>query len=675
MEIKMAFVPDKPEQTEPSVSKKSSFVPDEPQEDRSRPVTDVLNRGLVAGFFGAPVDIATMALQPFGYKEQAPFGGSEYIGRQMERAGMVTPTRRPAAEFLTALAPAALTGGAALGRYGAGVVRSALGGPAKAQAEALKSATTARIEPAIGQAETEAARAQRAIEQIQRQPQVAGQRAAMAPLTPEQEVGQLQAQVRQPVREAVGAEARTAEQAAARAAQAAAQAESRVGSAQQAVAALEQKLLAQPTMDAERFGLELRNVTRDLERRLVTARTEGSRLGEVIKAAGTEPNINTTALIARADELSRQTRNPTLMSLLNEVQSLAKNGEVQGLTLQQADSLRKVLHKDIINKYFPQTGADRETLNTLKELRRILIQQTPDDYKEALASFRTLSRPLDIVERQGALRKVVDVDPLSTAEKLTEAQVVGEIINKARAGNQTFGRLLEISPQLKESGRLYFTQDLFGKGAVPTEASLRTWLRNNERPLRQLGLYDEFRDIKNAREAANTAVENAKLGERAAKETAQLAQKEATAAGRLSQKSEQRLAEALQIAAGPTQKPGETLAEALRRTRTGEKAAPIQTFINTRDQQRAASDALTKMRDLVVAAKNPNDVQTAVSNAANTLLQRGVIDDAGYRTMLREVAELKNINEARDRARRVLTYFAGATGLGAGAVTTYVGTR
>jgi hypothetical protein len=398
-------------------------------------------------------------------------------------------------------------------------------------------------------------------------------------------------------------------------------------------------------------------------------------LGEVIKAAGTEPNINTTALIARADELSRQTRNPTLMSLLNEVQSLAKNGEVQGLTLQQADSLRKVLHKDIINKYFPQTGADRETLNTLKELRRILIQQTPDDYKEALASFRTLSRPLDIVERQGALRKVVDVDPLSTAEKLTEAQVVGEIINKARAGNQTFGRLLEISPQLKESGRLYFTQDLFGKGAVPTEASLRTWLRNNERPLRQLGLYDEFRDIKNAREAANTAVENAKLGERAAKETAQLAQKEATAAGRLSQKSEQRLAEALQIAAGPTQKPGETLAEALRRTRTGEKAAPIQTFINTRDQQRAASDALTKMRDLVVAAKNPNDVQTAVSNAANTLLQRGVIDDAGYRTMLREVAELKNINEARDRARRVLTYFAGATGLGAGAVTTYVGTR
>jgi tRNA A37 N6-isopentenylltransferase MiaA len=222
---------------------------------------------------------------------------------------------------------------------------------------------------------------------------------------------------------------------------------------------------------------------------------------------------------------------------------------------------------------------------------------------------------------------------------------------------------------------MYFTQDLFGKGAVPTEASLRTWLRNNERPLRQLGLYDEFRDIKNAREAANTAVENAKLGERAAKETAQLAQKEATAAGRLSQKSEQRLAEALQIAAGPTQKPGETLAEALRRTRTGEKAAPIQTFINTRDQQRAASDALTKMRDLVVAAKNPNDVQTAVSNAANTLLQRGVIDDAGYRTMLREVAELKNINEARDRARRVLTYFAGATGLGAGAVTTYVGTR
>jgi hypothetical protein len=131
-----------------------------------------------------------------------------------------------------------------------------------------------------------------------------------------------------------------------------------------------------------------------------------------------------------------------------------------------------------------------------------LIKQTPDEYKEALGKFATLSRPLDIMERQGALKRVLDVDPLSTAERLTEAQVVGEIINKSRAGNQTFSRLLESSPQLKESGRLYFTQNLFAKGDVPTEASLKTWLVNNERPLRQLGLYDEFKNIRVAKETA-----------------------------------------------------------------------------------------------------------------------------------------------------------------------------
>lgn len=83
--------------------------------------TDVLNRGLVAGVVGAPVDIASTVLRPFvpGIGD-APVGGSEWIGNKMQQAGIVSSKRRPIAEFAASLidpatAPAAIAKGASLG--------------------------------------------------------------------------------------------------------------------------------------------------------------------------------------------------------------------------------------------------------------------------------------------------------------------------------------------------------------------------------------------------------------------------------------------------------------------------------------------------------------------------------------------------------------------------------
>lgn len=83
--------------------------------------TDVLNRGLVAGVVGAPVDIASTVLRPFipGIGE-SPVGGSEWIGNKMQQAGMVSSKRRPIAEFAASLidpatAPAAIAKSASLG--------------------------------------------------------------------------------------------------------------------------------------------------------------------------------------------------------------------------------------------------------------------------------------------------------------------------------------------------------------------------------------------------------------------------------------------------------------------------------------------------------------------------------------------------------------------------------
>ncbi len=67
-------------------------------------MTDSLNRGMVAGTLGAPVDLATMALRPFGYSVDKPVGGSEWIGQKMQDAGMVSDTRRPMAELAAGFA-------------------------------------------------------------------------------------------------------------------------------------------------------------------------------------------------------------------------------------------------------------------------------------------------------------------------------------------------------------------------------------------------------------------------------------------------------------------------------------------------------------------------------------------------------------------------------------------
>lgn len=65
---------------------------------------DAANRGVVAGLLGGPVDLATLALRPFGYRVEKPVGGSEWIGQKMQDAGMVSAQRNPLAEALAGVA-------------------------------------------------------------------------------------------------------------------------------------------------------------------------------------------------------------------------------------------------------------------------------------------------------------------------------------------------------------------------------------------------------------------------------------------------------------------------------------------------------------------------------------------------------------------------------------------
>jgi hypothetical protein len=85
-----------------------AFADPQFRKDVVRGLLDAGNRGAVAGLLGGPVDLATMAMRPFGYNVEQPVGGSEWIGQKMQNAGFVSPERNRLAEALAGVAiPAA----------------------------------------------------------------------------------------------------------------------------------------------------------------------------------------------------------------------------------------------------------------------------------------------------------------------------------------------------------------------------------------------------------------------------------------------------------------------------------------------------------------------------------------------------------------------------------------
>lgn len=59
-----------------------------------------------ANVFGGPVDLATMVMRPFGYNtpDTQVVGGSEWIGKKMEDAGLASSARAPLTEFIASMA-------------------------------------------------------------------------------------------------------------------------------------------------------------------------------------------------------------------------------------------------------------------------------------------------------------------------------------------------------------------------------------------------------------------------------------------------------------------------------------------------------------------------------------------------------------------------------------------
>jgi len=187
----------------------------------------------------------------------------------------------------------------------------------------------------------------------------------------------------------------------------------------------------------------------------------------------------------------------------------------QGLTLTQAESLRDYLNDAIAEKSgTAMSAADKSSERALLKIKDALTEQmeaTSPLWKKANENFAKASRgDLDYLTGKGYLAKTLQTDSLSGQYMQTEAEVTGHIIAKANAGSPVLSILAKQAPEIKNAARMYYTGELFGKGAMPTPGVMATFVKTNERSLKQLGLYDEFKDMASAQRARLQAIDDFK---------------------------------------------------------------------------------------------------------------------------------------------------------------------
>lgn len=296
--------------------------------------------------------------------------------------------------------------------------------------------------------------------------------------------------------------------------------------------AIEQQLLSRPTMSKEELGAMMRAAGTTLRDEKLKARRAAAGYDQATAQDGGKI-VSTDAARAVIEAEKESLKNPNLRATLERVNKELQPGpnatptilgpdgkplaptSPQGLTLTQAESLRDYLNDAIAEKSGTAMSAvDKSSERALLKIKDALTEQmeaTSPLWKQANKNFRDASRgELDHLLGKGDLAKTLQTDSLSGQYMQTEAEVTGHIIAKANAGSPVLSMLAKQAPEIKNAARMYYTRELFGSGTLPTPKVMQNFVDHNERSLKQLGLYGEFKDIASAQRARLQAVDDFK---------------------------------------------------------------------------------------------------------------------------------------------------------------------
>ena len=395
--------------------------------------------------------------------------------------------------------------------------------------------------------------------------------------------------------------------------------------------------LAQPQMtNPDQFAAQLQGETWRQFQALTEKRQIESGFGNAVESAGDAPRVDATPILGMIDRLMgneeegipNRLANPTLEAHLNFIKGKLGDGHI---SIPLADSLRKHIGLSIRGQESAIPGRlNSDAIHAMHEARNLLIKEASDawtPYKDALIKYRELSRPLDIFRVGSAsLAKVIEKDPFSLEFELHEAQVVGEIMRVARRGNPILERLIATQPRLRDDARMYFAWDLFGQDKPISAAYFARWLRLNEQPLKQAGLFDDFKTLQKARQTAETRLEAA---------TGNLSQAKALAAAHQN---------TLEIARANEKYAKQALDDQMAGRQITEKQ--IQQYVEGhRELQRISAELRNDL-----SRGDPQKMYTHVYNLLNKFQKSGSIAGSDYE------AALTTLNAARDQIKNTARY-------------------
>jgi hypothetical protein len=536
-------------------------------------------------------------------------------------------------------------------------------------------------------------------EQIANREALAAQRAAARSGIPPEAMGDVRAAALAKTRDRVRSEIEKAREAGLSEAEAAshlAHAEGRVVQAEQAVQKIEQELLGRQRMTPEQLGPILSDATKKLVNDGIKAREEAAGFGKAISSAGEGLIVPTKSISDRIDQIIKSIRDPSIRPVLeavkDEFKTLEGKKKVSALSIESADSLRKALDRIITTKKIQYAngteGSAAAALHHLTEIRGRLVgaaETAHKPYKEALSEWRRMSRPLDIAQRKGPLKKVLDVDLFSQDLLRGSAEIAGAIIRRAKEGHPVFTRLLQINPEIRNGAKAYFNRELFAAEKVPTTDKLRNFLKDNEGVLRQLNLYDDFSTVAKARAAGDDAMRVVK----SELTQAQAGLKQATAAERAQQKV---VSEAERVRGFAVKRQTEAEKAAVTpekiatQTELRAKEAEIRLGKEARGVEKATKEAVDPIRAQMGKAAVSSEKAAAKAEEISKSLERlsiadprnaasearkivesfsGELSKEQYGNLIRQIKMVEDAYGATDSARKkLLTIVAAGTGVG-----------
>lgn len=628
------------------------------------------------GYGYGPSQVLGSALVPVASAAKAPVLAGALYGAAAP-TGEEDPLKRYGEKAISSVLGAVPGAVGKLIGYGSEIARRIGGKEALKGAEEIRTAVRGLTQEEIAAQQEVAAQAQRKLSsieaaqnQIAQREAVAEQRAAAQAGAPVQSMEDLKAaalaKARERVADAVN-DARKAGLTEAETVAHVANVEGQVSKAENAIKEIEQRIASGEQISPEEFGSMIRDTAQKIRDEGVANREKLAGFGNAISSAGNQPIVDTSRVISKINKILKSERDPSIINTLSVIKNMmttrVRNKDINALSVASTDSLRKFMDRVQATKMIQMEGGKAgdaaAAVHHVSELKDMLLnsaKKAHKPYSEALAKFRELSRPLDIVSRKGALKTALDVDSLSQEFLRGSAEVAGRVIQRAREGQPVFTRLLAENPEIKNGARAYFNRELFGGGRVPTIDSLRAWTQKNEGVLRQLGLLDEYKTIASARAAGQKALDTVK----AELTQAKAAQKAATATAREAERAiagRERLrglavsrAEAVKPVT-PEQIAKKSAARAEKAESRLAKAAiePTKALATAEARQ----DALNKSMTELEAAK-PSDIANKAKSIISDLRDKRIIDDTQYDDLLRKIEMTNSAFGKTEKAKSVL---------------------